>query len=700
MRPGSAPTRPQKVGDYLLERLLGVGGMAEVFVAHRHGAHGFQKRVAIKRILPQLAHDPRLVAMFCDEARIQAALSHPCLVEIFDFGEHDGQPFIALEYVDGLSGAELIARVAARRRTVDLAPALYIVREVLQALSYVHEARDEDGRALGIVHRDVAPSNILIGRMGQVKLGDFGIVRSTSIDARTVPGELKGKIGYVSPEQALGMPLDGRSDLFSLTIVLAELLMCRPLFVGENELDVLESLHGGNLQRLRSEGAHIPAEIREILWKGLSRWPEQRYQTARELCDAVEAAARKLGLTLGAHVLSEWLEDLGLVALSSSVRQKPSSLPGRARVPSEEAFLESVTLTPGESEPPPASILDAIRELCPQNDHGVPAELAHAVSASPVVSAAPAVSYRIQRPGGAVMGPFRLAGVLEMLATGRLSIDGGVSRNGGAFLPVPSMIELGRMLARPAYRFHEPIALYTKERWAVRLEHTPELVFDVARRGRTGMLCARRGSEQVRLWFVDGAPVFSSSTDPRELLGERLVEADGLPRSHVEDAVEAAWRSGEPLGKLLIERGFCSAQRVEAALREQTWRRLVSLFRFRVGELSFVGGARHGEGALSFPSPMAFVTSALLSAYAADEIASVLETVERMGSLGPAPGASAAQHTLGLPPAESAALDVARFGGSLRALMQEGVKSGAFDARAARRAVLVGLASGVLLWQP
>jgi serine/threonine-protein kinase len=692
MRPVSAEARPERFGDYVVERLLGVGGMAEVFVARREGLHGFQKRVAIKRILPQLAHDPRLVAMFCDEARIQAALSHPSLVEVFDFGEHDGVPFIALEYVDGLSGADLIARVAARKRTVELGPALTIVRDVVHALAYVHRATDDDGLPMGIVHRDVAPSNILVGRMGQVKLGDFGIVRSTLIDVRTVPGELKGKVGYVSPEQALGMPLDGRSDLFSLSVVLAELLLCQPLFAGDSELEVLQSLQRGNLRRLRTDGGHIPPVVREIVIKGLSRWPEQRYQSATELSDAIEDAAAELGVSLGAHVLCEWLEDLGLLALSSDVRQKPVSMEPRRRPRSEE-FIETVALVAGESEAPPASILEAIRELCPENDSDVPDLLAHAVS----VPRSNEVTYRIQRSGGAVLGPLALAEVLEMLATGRLAIDAAVSRSGGAFMAVPTMVELGRMLARPAYRFHEPIALHTNERWAVRLEHTPGLVFDITRRRRTGMLCARRGSEQVRLWFVDGAPVYSSSTDPRELLGSRLGEVDGLPRKQVDGAVESAWRRGERLGTRLVNLGLCTAERIDAALREQAWRRLVALFRFRVGELSFVGGARHGEDPLHFAEPLAFIASALLTAYSADEVANVIETVERGGTL---QLAWESGRVLALPREEAAALEAARPGVSLRRLMQVGVRGATFDARAARRAALVGLASGALVWCP
>ena len=257
----------------------------------------------------------------------------------------------------------------------------------------------------------------------------------------------------------------------------------------------------------------------------------------------------------------------------------------------------------------------------------MPDLLAHAVS----VPRSNEVTYRIQRPGGAVIGPLALADVLEMLATGRLSIDAAVSRSGGAFLPVPSMVELGRMLARPAYRFHEPIALHTNERWAVRLEHTPGLVFDITRRKRTGMLCARRGGEQVRLWFVDGAPVYSSSTDPRELLGSRLIAVDGLPRKQVDGAVERAWRTGEPLGRCLVDLGLCTAERIDAALREQAWRRLVALFRFRVGELSFVARRSSRRRPAALRSPSSFIASALLTAYSADEVANVLETVERGG---------------------------------------------------------------------
>jgi len=191
-----------RVGPYLLTDRLGSGGMAEVWVGQNVETLA-PSRYAIKRILPQLSKDSRFVAMFCDEARICAALHHPNIVRVLDFGEHRGELFMAMEYVEGTSCARLLRNVAAKGRRFPLDVALFIAREVLEALSYAHDAQDEKCRSLGIVHRDVSPGNILVSASGEVKLTDFGIVRSEFIARRTYPGELKGKIGYMSPEQVV-----------------------------------------------------------------------------------------------------------------------------------------------------------------------------------------------------------------------------------------------------------------------------------------------------------------------------------------------------------------------------------------------------------------------------------------------------------------------------------------------------------------
>jgi serine/threonine-protein kinase len=199
-----------RLGEYELVRRIATGGMAEVYEARRPGPRGFAKRVALKRILPQLAMDDRLMRMFCAEARVHAALTHPNLVSVLDFGEAAGELYLVMEYVDGVPLSDVLRALSARKRVFELGPALHIAREVAAGLSYAHEYRDDDDALLGVVHRDVAPNNILLGRAGEVKLTDFGIVHSTWSDVRTAPGELRGKVGYVSPEQAMGRGVEAR----------------------------------------------------------------------------------------------------------------------------------------------------------------------------------------------------------------------------------------------------------------------------------------------------------------------------------------------------------------------------------------------------------------------------------------------------------------------------------------------------------
>jgi serine/threonine-protein kinase len=245
-------------------RQIATGGMAEIFEARREGAHGFTRRVAIKRILPHLRAEPNLVQMFCNEARVQASLSHPNVVEVLDFGEVEGRLFIALEYVDGTTVAGLMKAMFNRRRTVELPVVLYIVNEVLRGLSYLHDARDALDRPLGLVHRDIAPNNVLIGRVGEIKIADFGIIFSRLGARRTAPGELRGKVGYISPEQVRGEAPDARSDLFSLAVMAAEMLTGKALFQGESMPEVLQSLTSGDLSILRTYGVHLPVSVGDV----------------------------------------------------------------------------------------------------------------------------------------------------------------------------------------------------------------------------------------------------------------------------------------------------------------------------------------------------------------------------------------------------------------------------------------------------
>jgi len=310
------------LGPYLLGDRLGLGGMAEVYVAQRAGPRGFAKRFAVKRILPELAQDARFVAMFCDEARICAALCHPNIVQVVDFGEADGELFMAMEFVDGVSLARLLRSVSARRERFPRAIALHIAHEVLRGLAFAHEAHDEHGRPLGIVHRDVSPGNVLIGRAGDVKLGDFGIVRSEFVDRRTYPGELKGKVGYMSPEQVMGTDVDPRSDLFTVGIILAEMLLARPLFSGQNEFEILTSIYEANLSVLDRHASELSPVIERTLRKALARDPALRFQNAVEFAGALRDIARELELHLGDSEIVPWLSSLGILPSRSGTHER------------------------------------------------------------------------------------------------------------------------------------------------------------------------------------------------------------------------------------------------------------------------------------------------------------------------------------------------------------------------------------------
>jgi len=205
--------QPIKFGNYLLLERIAVGGMAEVFVAKAFGVEGFERLLAIKKILPTMGEDAEFIHMFVDEARIAVQLSHANIVQVLELGKYDENLYIAMEYISGRDLRQLVARFRKREQSVPVPQACLIVAEVCEALDYAHRKRDAQGRPLGIVHRDVSPQNVLVSFEGEVKLIDFGIAKAESRLQKTQSGILKGKFSYMSPEQVKGQPIDGRSDV-------------------------------------------------------------------------------------------------------------------------------------------------------------------------------------------------------------------------------------------------------------------------------------------------------------------------------------------------------------------------------------------------------------------------------------------------------------------------------------------------------
>ena len=275
---------PDHFGQYEILERIAAGGMAELYKAKRTGVEGFQKIVAIKKILPHLADDEAFVTMFADEAKLAAQLNHPNIIHIYDLGKiQAGGYFIAMEYVDGrdLRAIQQSGRDLGVPLPVPLA--VYVASKVASALDYAHRRRDADGHELNIVHRDVSPQNILISYEGDIKLCDFGIAKAASKASKTQSGALKGKIQYMSPEQAWGRPIDRRSDLFSLGVVLHELLTGERLFGGDTDINVLEKVRSAEVVPPSRSNPEVPQNLDAVVLKALAKEPDDRYANASDL---------------------------------------------------------------------------------------------------------------------------------------------------------------------------------------------------------------------------------------------------------------------------------------------------------------------------------------------------------------------------------------------------------------------------------
>lgn len=658
--------------------------MAEVYEARRPGPRGFAKRVALKRILPQLAMDDRLVKMFCAEARVHAALTHPNLVSVLDFGEAAGELYLVMEYVDGVSLSEVLRASLARKQAIGLGPALYIGREVAAGLAYAHQYHDEDDAPLGVVHRDVAPNNILLGRAGEVKLTDFGIVHSRWSDVRTAPGELRGKVGYVSPEQALGQVVDARSDLFSLGVVMAEMLLGRPLIPGRSDVEILKNLQHGSWDTLSGLVAKVPQQVTRLLQSVLAKSPQDRLGSAWQLAESLDKLAVAEGVRMSAHELSLWLVDSGVVRIDSNVRSSPSPPPSVRVVapPAGPARPEQATLVDDDGLTPLYISVPDLREVAP---------------ASKPASASPSLRYRLRRPGGEVVGPLSLPSVLALLATARAGLDSELAREDGPFLKLSRAFELTRLAARPLYRFFEPIAVLATERQPVEPARLPAHLLRLVTQRWTGLLCYRHGAEQRRLYFENGALGATASTEPSELLGAQLVRAGWVTDADLERVLESGYRSGCSLGESLVRAGLISQEQLQQALDAQRAARLTALARSRSGELFFVDGASSGEPRLGAPAaPLLEMTETLRAAYSVAELSGFLSPFER-AALSPSASCGELRSALCLSSDEAYAFDLALRGVKVGLVLREARARGQHAQRAAAFAIFVGLCAGAFV---
>jgi serine/threonine protein kinase len=333
------PNFPQIVGRYVLYGAIASGGMATVHFGRLVGPAGFARPVAIKRLHAQFARDPEFVKMFLDEARLAARVSHPNVVQTLDLVEATDEVFLVMDYVRGLALASLVRTLRAGGTRIPPAISIGILVGVLEGLHAAHEAKNDMGERLDLVHRDVSPQNILVGTDGVARLLDFGVAKASGRAQSTRDGQVKGKVAYMAPEQVQGQPLTRRTDIFAASVVLWEILTGRRLFFGESDADSLRRVLNDEVMPPSSIVPELPAELDRVVMKGLERDAAKRYATAHDM-------ALDLGACLSpasAATIGEWVErtaaaELGerasrIAAIERSAAESLSRMSNLADIP-------------------------------------------------------------------------------------------------------------------------------------------------------------------------------------------------------------------------------------------------------------------------------------------------------------------------------------------------------------------------------
>ena len=308
---------PERIGPYRILSRLGAGGMAEVFLAHAFGASGFEKKIALKRLLPELRGEPDLERLLLEEARLGALLSHECLIGVHELGVDRGDYFVRMDFVDGSDLSAL-----ARHEPLDAGLALLITERVLLALAYVHASTDARGVPLGLVHRDVSPQNVLCSRSGEVKLGDFGIAKATQRADTTQANFRRGKYAYMSPEQVGKHALAATSDQFGLGVMLYELLTGARPYDGDSPLLTLDRIREAAPPDVRA----LAPDVAAIVLRCLQREPADRFARSEAALIAV-AEARRARPVVTALYLARWVIERLQGPRTSDVATRPRTRP-------------------------------------------------------------------------------------------------------------------------------------------------------------------------------------------------------------------------------------------------------------------------------------------------------------------------------------------------------------------------------------
>ncbi len=415
-------------GRYLLLEKIGTGGMAEIFRAKTFGAAGFEKEFAIKLILPALIDDKEFVDMFINEAKIAVSLYHANIVQVFDLGEIENHYYIAMEFVHGKDLLDVLARCAELQIHVPLHIVLFVTMEMLKGLDFAHRAKDSFGEDLGIIHRDVSPSNIMISYAGDVKIGDFGVAKAAIQRNLTESGTLKGKVGYMSPEQVMGERIDARSDVFAAGIVFFEALSMSRLFTGGSDLDVMLRVRDADIRESLQRAEPMPSDLRDIVKRSLSRHREERYQSAGEFYQALVDFCFHHNIKVTGSDLSNFMRRV----FSEEIEKEKARRRADPHAPMAGVIARS-------SEVMQHSVTDTLEEGASHISEVLSKQISEAREAQKQ-------TYHYQKADGAKHGPMTLTSLIALVKEEHPAPGDRVSRDGVSWVEPEELDELSDVL--------------------------------------------------------------------------------------------------------------------------------------------------------------------------------------------------------------------------------------------------------------
>ncbi len=572
---------PAPFGKYELLEKIGTGGMAEIFRARSVGPDGFEKILVIKRVLPELVSNKAFISLLVAEAKVTSLLNHPNIVQIHELGDVDGTYYIAMEFVDGSDLLNLLSRCTRDRLRVPIEIALHIVSEVSRGLAHAHAATDRDRRALNIIHRDVSPSNILISKSGDVKIMDFGVARADlgiSAPAHEQDrGILKGKLGYMSPEQVTGRPIDRRSDIFALGIVLFECLTLKRLFVGQSDVQTLLNIREADVEQRFKRHSYLPKPIRGILRKALAKDPEDRFQTATDFQEAILDYLFDSRLKVSSRSVATFLEQV-LHPPPPAAAASPAEPAAAAPEPAPSSAPDD---SPPAAAPPPLPPPAASTQL-PRSRVLRRVDLSRA-------------TFHFRHDDETVFGPVDFDRVVSLLAERAIGPREWVSINGSDWMRAEDV----RAIVDIQPSLFEPEATRPLDDGPVNRYRLPSLFFRIASSRLTGKLKLLAGTVQKELYFDKGELRYANSNLKTDLFGTFLVTQGYVEPAHIERALERVSGPLHHLGHALVELGILAQSAVEAALNEHLRSRALEILSWKEGWFEFFEGLiapRDAEG--------------------------------------------------------------------------------------------------------